>query len=43
MNDPGEKSEFCKGLKLTTRVNDTFWAQNKAMSDRRFNEWLLKG
>lgn len=29
-------------LKQTTRLNSQFWGRNKAMSDQRFNEWLLK-
>lgn len=30
-------------LKQTAAVNDVFWSENKETSDRRFNEWLLKG
>ncbi len=29
-------------LAKTSRVDDAFWGKNKAMSDRRFNEWLLQ-
>lgn len=32
-----------ENLKQTTRVDDVFWGKNKAMSDQRFNEWLLQG
>lgn len=34
---------FPANLEQTTRVNDEFWGKNKAMADRKFNEWLLKG
>ncbi|WP_420962396.1 ABC transporter substrate-binding protein [Brucella sp. IR073] len=30
-------------LEQTARVNDAFWGKNKALADRKFNEWLLKG
>ncbi len=38
-----ELPSFPENFKQTTRVNDEFWGRNKAMSDQRFNEWLLKG
>lgn len=30
-------------LKQSSRLDDAFWSRNKAMSDQRFNEWLLQG
>lgn len=34
---------FPENLRQTARIDDAFWGKNKAMSDRRFNEWLLQG
>ncbi|EIM26401.1 ABC transporter substrate-binding protein [Microvirga lotononidis] len=34
---------FPENLKQTTRVDDTFWGKNKALSDKKFNEWVLRG
>lgn len=34
---------FPDNLRQTARLDDGFWGRNKAMSDRRFNEWLLQG
>jgi putative spermidine/putrescine transport system substrate-binding protein len=29
-------------LKVTTLLNDDFWSKNKSMSDKRFQDWLLR-
>jgi putative spermidine/putrescine transport system substrate-binding protein len=34
---------YPENLRQTTPIDDAFWGKNKAMSDRRFGEWLLRG